>query len=912
VSPTGVQANAPATLTIQAVDVYVFADGSRKSGVQIDGTMLDPSQVTVAISPSQPDHGTVTAQVPAALLGPGQHAVRLVNPTDAGPVLGGQAAITATATGKPQITALSPASAAVGRDALQVLVSGTGFANGSAVQVGAQRLAATLAGNGQLVVSFPEGVFQTVGSLSITVVNPDGSASGPASFNVLAPVLQSVTPRTLAANQTAFLTIQAADVYVFANGSRATQVQFGGTLLPASVDPVAGRISVSVPAGLVTPGTHSLALVNPTDSGSVRSAALSLGTTTAGVPPALSSLSPSTLVAGTTTAVTALGSNLPAQAASFSVLDASGQPAAGIQVTSATTSPDLTQSSLQISVGSGVAAGTYSLRATNAAGTAQIAFTVSAATSTRPVIGAVQPSQIPAGATSTVVVSGQNLPTLASAYSVLTASGQTAGIQVASAAGTPTRVTLAISVPSATAAGSYLLRARTAAGTAQATLTLTVGTRPAITALSPSSGPVGIDVVISGQNLAGATAVRFGNGQLADFSVDAAGTITAEVPDAATSGLVTVVTPAGSAASPVAFGVTVATNPPTIQDLQPRQGSVGDRVKITGVNLTDVKAVRFGVIPNVSRGLTASFSNPSSTEIDAVVPDGAVTGLVRVKTRTQGKGDSPFPFTVVPKLGTLDAFGPSIGVLGDSVELTGQGLGRAVGVNFGGLAAPFLINSDQSITAYVPIKNTLSDQTVRIDVVVPDGSFGKDGFTVQKTPVTGIFQITGFDPDRAAPGGTVQLFGALENPADVEFGGVPGQITFFRPDGLGLSARVPPNAVDGPISVRQNFGTVAESVGDFIVNGTDGLPADGQPAIDSFTPRLGGPGTPVTIHGVNLAGNVDQVQFGGIRTGFSFDAQDRNTLHVTVPGRAPGPAYITIMPSTNGVPVTSARPFIVS
>jgi hypothetical protein len=438
-------------------------------------------------------------------------------------------------------------------------------------------------------------------------------------------------------------------------------------------------------------------------------------------------------------------------------------------------------------------------------------------------------------------------------------------------------------------------------------------TLPAITALSPSSGPVGIDVVISGRNFSGATAVRFAGGQLADHSVDGAGTITAEVPAGTTSGPVTVVTPAGSAVSPGAFTLTIATKPPKINSIQPTQGSVGDVVKIFGKNFIDVRAVRFGVIPGVSTGIKATSSTVvSSMEIDAVVPAGAVTGLIRVKTG-MGKADSPIPFTVVPKTGTLDVFAPPLGLLGDAVELTGTGFGRAMAVRFNGISAPFIINSDQSISTFVPIKNTLSNQTVRVDVVTPDSSFGKDGFTVQQTPAAGVFQISAFDPDRAGQGATVTLYGALQGASDLEFSGIPGNITSFSPDGLSLRVQVPANAVDGAISLRNNLlGEVAESLGDFILNGSNGVPASGQPAIDSFTPRLGGPGTPVTIHGVNLAGNVFQVQFGGIRTGFSFDAQDPNTLHVTVPGRSPGAAPITIIPSTNGSQVTSARPFIVS
>lgn len=543
-----------------------------------------------------------------------------------------------------------------------------------------------------------------------------------------------------------------------------------------------------------------------------------------------------------------------------------------------------------------------------------------------PNIGTISPAAVQANAPATLTISAVDVYVFAdgSRKSGVQIDGTTlapAQVTVAIDPSQPDRGTITAQVPAALLApGQHAVRlvnptdsGPVSGGQAAITASVTSGTMPAITGLSPGSGPVGIDVVISGRNFSGATAVRFAGGQLADHSVDSAGTITAEVPAGATSGPVTVVTPSGSATSPLAFSLTIATNPPGITSIQPSQGMAGDQVKIFGRNFTDVRAVRFGVIPGVSTGIKAtSFTVVRSTEIDAIVPAGAVSGLIRVKTG-MGRADSPIPFMIAPKTGTLAAFAPPLGLLGDPVELTGTGFGRAVAVHFNGVSAPFLVNSDQSITTFVPIKNTLSNQTVRIDVVTPDSSFGKDGFTVQQTPVTGVFQITGFDPGRTGQGGMVTLYGALQNASDVEISGQSAPITGVGPDGLTLRVQVPANAVAGPISALNSLnGQVAESQGDFIPNGPNGLPDGGQPAIDSFTPRLGGPGTPVTIHGVNLAGNVFQVQFGGIRSGFSFDAQDPNTLHTTVPGRAPGAAPITIIPSTNGIPVTSARPFIVS
>ena len=94
-----------------------------------------------------------------------------------------------------------------------------------------------------------------------------------------------------------------------------------------------------------------------------------------------------------------------------------------------------------------------------------------------------------------------------------------------------------------------------------ATIPVTVNPAPVIVSLSPSSGSVGTPVLISGSGFSGATSVSF-NGTNAAFVVDNSSQITATVPAGATSGTITVITPCGTAVSPVAF--TVTTSPITL------------------------------------------------------------------------------------------------------------------------------------------------------------------------------------------------------------------------------------------------------------------------------------------------------------------------------------------------------------
>src|SRR3989442_1168808 len=90
-------------------------------------------------------------------------------------------------------------------------------------------------------------------------------------------------------------------------------------------------------------------------------------------------------------------------------------------------------------------------------------------------------------------------------------------------------------------------------------VTVTVSNPPTITGFTPTSGPVGTSVAISGTNFTGATAVAF-NGVGASFVVSSATAIQATVPGGATTGTISVTTPGGTATSTGSF--TVVASPP--------------------------------------------------------------------------------------------------------------------------------------------------------------------------------------------------------------------------------------------------------------------------------------------------------------------------------------------------------------
>lgn len=188
------------------------------------------------------------------------------------------------------------------------------------------------------------------------------------------------------------------------------------------------------------------------------------------------------------------------------------------------------------------------------------------------------------------------------------------------------------------------LHITTPSGTADSATNFTVTGSPTITSFSPTSGPVGTSVVITGTNLTGATSVRFNTTAATSYVVDLATQITATVPTGATPGPIQITTASGIATSATNFTVTgtgtggggVAAS---ITSFSPAGGPVGTSVVITGTNFADATSVTFNNV------LATRFTVNSASQITATVPSGATTGKITVTT-PGGTATSATDFTV--------------------------------------------------------------------------------------------------------------------------------------------------------------------------------------------------------------------------------------------------------------------------
>ena len=156
---------------------------------------------------------------------------------------------------------------------------------------------------------------------------------------------------------------------------------------------------------------------------------------------------------------------------------------------------------------------------------------------------------------------------------------------------------------------------------------------PTITSFTPTSGPVGTQVTITGTNLTGATAVTV-NGTAATLGANTATSLAFTVGMGSTTGAVSVTTPGGTATG----GTFTVTVPPTISSFLPTSGPGGTTVIITGSNLSGLTSV-------LLRGIPCNISPISATQTSFVVPAQASTGKFQLTT-TGGTVLSGTDFTV--------------------------------------------------------------------------------------------------------------------------------------------------------------------------------------------------------------------------------------------------------------------------
>ncbi|WP_406263294.1 IPT/TIG domain-containing protein [Streptomyces sp. NBC_00191] len=245
--------------------------------------------------------------------------------------------------------------------------------------------------------------------------------------------------------------------------------------------------------------------------------------------------------------------------------------------------------------------------------------------------------------------------------------------------------------------------------------------------------------------------------------------------------------------------------------ISPNQGSTGGgtTVTITGVNLANATAVKFG-----SKLATITANTPTSVTVGS--PSGA--GVVDVTVTTVGGTSNPLSFFYIgaPFKSGLDVTsGPTGG--GNTVTINGTGLTTASTVNFGANAATPTVISDNQLSVTVP--TGAGPGTVSVSVTTAGGTNNGLSYTYVDTPtVTTLSPNSGSDD-----GGTaVTITGTnLSTTQSITFDGALAPFTAVT--STSVIAVTPPGSAGAVDVVVTTTGGSATEVGGFTYVGSPGI-----------------------------------------------------------------------------------------
>jgi hypothetical protein len=624
-----------------------------------------------------------------------------------------------------------------------IIVNGSGFTSASAIEFNSQTFADfNVISDNRISLIIPIGA--TSGPLSVTA---NGSTSTSASNFLVAPNITGFTPASGASPTQISISGQN-----FVVGG--TSVKFAGTNAAVNGTVVAStQVNAVVPAGAVDGPitvTTSAGSANTTSNFIVSKA------------PLVSGFSP---VAGTNgTLVVINGANFITNGTTVKFGNA---VASQVVVVAA--------SQVNAMVPSGTATGPITITTQNGTFTTTSNYTVNAAGS--PTINDFSPTIGAAG--TLVTLDGFNFTG--------TTSLTFGGVAVSPATFTVFNAAeIQMPVPSGATSGPITIH--NPQGSFTTSSNFVTGSGPIITDFSPTSGSEGTQVIIDGLNLANVTMVKFVNAAVA-VKPAASTQIILQVPTAAASGPITVVTPSAQFTTSSNFVVT--STGPFISSFSPSNGVRGMTVTITGGNFTNLAnpAVEFNGVPG-------TITTPTTTTmLQATVPANATTGPITVRGQNNSFTSAGF-FYLQP---WITNFTPAAAPADATLTINGRNLAGATALTINGVSYNFTGTATQ-IVAMIPTNATSG----LVSIVTPGG-------IVISTNIFAVLpDIYSFTPALGPVGTTVTITGtSLFNVTNVQFNGAsaaPINVSAGQ-----LQAVVPPGAASGAIQVFTPYGAAASS-----------------------------------------------------------------------------------------------------
>ncbi len=343
----------------------------------------------------------------------------------------------------------------------------------------------------------------------------------------------------------------------------------------------------------------------------------------------------------------------------------------------------------------------------------------------------------------------------------------------------------------------------------------TMGATFAVAGISPTQGPVGSQVTLTGTGFGssqGTNSLTF-NGTTATATYWTDTSITALVPSGATSGNV-VVTVGGASSNAEQFTVIA---PSVVSGVSPGSGTAGTQVTISGSGFGTAQAAG-----TVWLGSTlAPVVSWSATQIVATVSSGSSSGVAKVQQN--GLWSNSLQFSV--NTAAISSISPISGMAGTQVTIVGSGFGAAQGngqVWLGTANGTVTSWSDGQVIATVASGSASGNAQILQNGVWSNAI----GFNVN------IPQISSISPSAGAPGTAVTIygsgFGTSQGSGTVTLGSMNGVVSSWGD--TQVVAEVASGSQNGTVQISQN-GTSSN-----ILNFS--VPASGTTTNDHITPNL--------------------------------------------------------------------------
>jgi hypothetical protein len=407
---------------------------------------------------------------------------------------------------------------------------------------------------------------------------------------------------------------------------------------------------------------------------------------------------------------------------------------------------------------------------------------------------------------------------------------------------------------------------------------------PNLTLLSPSSGPVGTAVTITGTNfgaLQGSSSVTF-SGITAGVTQWSNATLLVSVPTGATTGSV-VVTVGSASSNSLTFTVGVGTIQGSVKNagvgvvgasVAVLQNGIQKASAVTGSGgaysiaslvpgTYDMEVTASGLGTQAISGIVAVAGSPTTKNFVLSSP-GTISGTITQSNGTTAISgatvNASVGYTIVGTATSNGTGSYSIGTLSaGSYAVTASALGYDTTTKSGqAVTSGGNTTTNVSLASQATI-NYAYDEAGRLKSIVNSlnngAIYGYDAAgnitSITTKPATTV-TISELTPNAGPVGSTVNIYGSgfsstLSSDTVTFHTNVNATITSATP--TQLVATVPAGATTGPIKVTAPGGTATSSV-PFTVTASNGLPT-----ISSFSPGIASPGTTVTISGTNFDPN---------------------------------------------------------